>query len=67
MRSIVKKRCYPVDVVKESIRVWKQGRDYVESENELNDLRVKYHTAKDKTQIEKQMREIYMQEWKNTH
>ena len=49
----------PVDVVKESIRVWKQGRDYVELEDELNDLRVKYRTAKDKTQIEKEMRDIY--------
>lgn len=49
----------PVDVVKESIRVWKQGRDYAELENELNDLRVKYQTVKDKTQIEKQMKDIY--------
>lgn len=49
----------PVDVIKESIRVWKQGRDYVELENELNDLRVKYHTTKDKTQIEKEMMDIF--------
>ncbi|ANB91483.1 hypothetical protein MOVS_05240 [Moraxella ovis] len=49
----------PVDVIKESIRVWKQGRDYVELENELNDLRVKYQTVKDKTQIEKEMRDIF--------
>ena len=49
----------PVNVIKESIRVWKQGRDYIELENELNDLRVKYQTAKDKTQIEKEMRDIY--------
>ena len=49
----------PVNVIKDSIRIWKQGRDYVELENELNDLRVKYQTAKDKTQIEKEMRDIY--------
>lgn len=49
----------PVDVVKESIKVWKQGRDYAELENELNDLMVKYQIVKDKTQIEKQMRDIY--------
>ena len=49
----------PVNVIKESIRVWKQGRDYIELENELNDLRVKYQTVKDKTQIEKEMRDIY--------
>ena len=49
----------PANVVKDSIRIWKQGRDYVELENELNDLRVKYQTAKDKTQIEKEMRDIY--------